>query len=229
MLNAKISPSMMCVNSWGDPKADLAALERAGTEYLHIDIMDGHFVPNITLGFDYIKALRKQTRIPLDIHLMVEKPENMLPWLDIQPGEIIAVHTESTLHLQRVLAQIRALGGKPFVALNPATPLCMIEHVLEDIDGVLVMTVNPGFAGQKLVPQTLGKIRKLRNWLDESGFTATEIAVDGNVSMENALKMRAAGANIFVGGTSSIFSKAGTIEENSAEMRNQIKKGETEL
>lgn len=159
------------------------------------------------LGTESIKHLREVTDIPLDIHMMVEKPEEKLDWFDIQPGEYVSVHAESTRHLQRTLAKIADYGAHPMVALNPATPLCMLEDVLDDVSGVLLMTVNPGFAGQKLVPQTLGKITRLRELLDKTGHEEVFIEVDGNVSFENAPKMYHAGARAFVCGTSSIFGK----------------------
>lgn len=227
MLQAKLSPSMMCVNAWRDASEILAELIRQKVDYFHMDLMDGHFVPNLTLGTDCIKQLRKETRIPLDLHLMAEQPETMLDWLDLQPGELVSVHVESTRHLQRTLAEIRARGARPMAALNPATPLCMAEPVLEDVDGILIMTVNPGFAGQRLVPQTLKKIEELRRLLDLRGLTRTEIEVDGNVSFENAEKMRRAGASIFVGGTSSVFHTGGTLEENICTLRQRIAKGES--
>jgi ribulose-phosphate 3-epimerase len=136
---------------------------------------------------------------------MIMEPDAKLEWFSPRPGDYISVHVETTNHLQRALARIRSLGAKPMAAINPATPLSAVEEVFPDVDGVLIMTVNPGFAGQKLVPQTLEKIRRLRTILDERGFTGVEIEVDGNVTLENALAMRAAGANIFVAGTSLLF------------------------
>lgn len=221
-MKGKISPSMMCADIM-NMRQILAAFEKEGIEYLHIDIMDGDFVPNFTLGTDYCKMLKKNTSIPLDIHLMVESPETKLDWFPIGEGDYVAVHVESTKHLQRVLAQIRAKGAKPMVVINPATPISAIEHVLDDIDGVLVMTVNPGFAGQKLVPATLKKITALRNYLDENGCGHVEIEVDGNVSFENAKKMRAAGADIFVAGTSSVFTDKFSLEEGIKKLREVIK------
>jgi ribulose-phosphate 3-epimerase len=171
------------------------------------------------LGTESIRHLRKASPIPLDIHLMIQRPEDKLDWFDIQPGEYVSVHAESTRHLQRALAKIRSYGAHPIVALNPATPLYMVEDVLDDVDGVLLMTVNPGFAGQKLVPQTLDKITRLRTMLDEAGRSQVLIEVDGNVSFINGEKMRRAGADMFVCGSSSIFSKEGTVEENIARFR----------
>lgn len=220
-MKSKISPSMMCADIM-DMKKVIDTFEQEGIEYLHIDIMDGQFVPNFTLGTDYCKILKQNTSIPLDIHLMLEDPENKIDWFPIGEGDYVSVHVESTRHLQRVLTQIRAKGGKPMVAINPATPLEMIQHVLDDIDGVLVMTVNPGFAGQKLVPETLNKISALRKYLDENGYEKIEIEVDGNVSFENAKKMRIAGADIFVAGTSSIFTNQYSLEEGIEKLREAI-------
>lgn len=211
MIN-KISPSMMCADMLELQKT-LKIFEAFGIEMLHIDIMDGHFVPNFTLGTDYVKNIRKLTKIPLDIHLMVENPENMLDYFTFCEGDRVSVHAESTKHLQKVLSKIRQMGAKPMVALNPATPICAIENVLDDIDGVLVMSVNPGFAGQKLIPSTLNKTKKLRAMLDSTGYGHTEIEIDGNVSFENADAMAKAGANIFVVGTSSVFSKTTTLQD----------------
>lgn len=219
MLPIQISPSVMCMDLWSDPLGTLRLLEAQRVDYLHIDIMDGHFTPNITLGTDFVRTLRKKTVLPLDIHLMVDHPGTVLEWLDIAPGEIVSVHAEGHPHLQRVLARIRTLGGRPFVALNPATPLVMLEEVLADADGVLVMTVNPGFAGQRLIPGTLDKTRRLRRWLDDRGYGATRIQADGNVSFEHAPAMRRAGVDIFVGGSSSVFDGGGSVDDNIRRLR----------
>ena len=218
MKQGLIAPSMMCVD-FSEMTSVIEAFEKNGIGYLHIDIMDGEFVPNYTLGTDFCRRLRTMTRIPLDLHLMITRPDNKLDWFQIQPGEYVSVHWESTPHIPRVLARIRELGGKPMLALNPATPLSVLDYVLEDIDGVLLMTVNPGFAGQKLIPSTLDKIARLRRMLDERGYENVEIEVDGNVSFENAAKMSRAGANIFVAGTSSIYSKNGNVKENAEKLR----------
>ena len=221
MLTNKISPSVMCVDFF-ELKDTITEFEKLGIEYLHVDIMDGHFVGNYTLGTDFVKALKTKTNIPLDIHLMVEKPENVLDWFEFGENDYVSVHLESTCHLQKVLSAIRARGAKPMVAINPATPLCLLENVLCDIDAVLVMTVNPGFAGQKLVKSTLKKMEDLRKYLDDNGYENIEIEVDGNVSFENAVLMSKAGANIFVGGTSSVFSKEASIADNVTKIRDLI-------
>jgi len=209
-----LSPSMMCVNAWTDGRQVIEKLEENGIELLHADVMDGEFVGNLMLSTESIKGLRKASHIPLDIHLMINDPESKLDWFDIRPGEYVSVHAESTKHLQRALSRIREYGAHPMVALNPATPLSVIEDVIPDIDGVLVMTVNPGFAGQKLVPQTLKKITRVRKMLNDANRQDAVIEVDGNVSFENAAKMRKAGADFFVCGTSSIFRKEGDISTN---------------
>lgn len=217
----KISPSMMCADAL-NLGSTLKEFEKNGIEYLHIDIMDGTFVPNFTLGTDYCKILKNATSIPLDIHLMIEKPEERLDWFPIGENDMVSVHAESTKHLQKVLRAIKDKGAKAFAALNPATPICFLEEVLDDIDGVLIMTVNPGFAGQKLVPQTLDKITRVRKLLDENEKKASEIEVDGNVSFENAEKMKKAGADIFVAGTSSVFKKDLTLTNGIIKLRSFI-------
>lgn len=221
IMTDKISPSMMCADI-ADIKGTLEAFENGGIEYLHIDIMDGSFVPNFTLGTDYCKAMKRLTKIPLDIHLMINEPENRLGWFSFGEGDIVSVHAESTAHIQKALAEIRSRGGRPFIALNPATPLNILEEVLDDIDGVLVMAVNPGFAGQKMVLNALDKIRRVRDFLDSRGKTDIEIEVDGNVSFENAVKMKAAGANIFVAGTSSVFNPSFPLSEGIERFRKAI-------
>ena len=180
--------------------------EENNTELFHIDIMDGSFVPNFTLGTDFVRQVKKNSQIPLDIHMMVEYPERHLDAFAFGEGDYVSVHYETTKHLQRVLQMIKARGAKALLAINPATPVSVCEEVLDDIDGLLVMTVNPGFAGQKMVRHSIEKIKKARHFLDENGRPDAEIEVDGNVSIPNAIAMRDAGASIFVVGTASVFS-----------------------
>lgn len=217
-MNGKIAPSMMCA-----PLFEIAQVvhtfEQCGIEYLHLDIMDGAFVPNYTLGTDYARQLRKLTSIPLDIHLMINEPERKLDWFDPQPGEYVSVHYESTPHIHRAIARIKAAGAKAMVALNPGTPVSVVEDLIPDLDAVLIMTVNPGFAGQKMIPQTLEKISRLRSFLNERGGERVEIEVDGNVSFENAEKMCRAGADIYVAGTASIFTSAMPMTDAIARLR----------
>lgn len=208
-----IAPSMMCADIF-ELKKIVKIFEGKNIGYLHIDVMDGHFVSNITLGTDYCKLLKKSTYIPLDIHLMIEEPEARINWFEFGKGDMVSVHAESTKHLQKCLAAIKERGAKAIVAFNPATPLNLLDYVLEDTDGVLLMTVNPGFGGQKLVPQTLDKISDLRKYLDERGREDCFIEVDGNVSFENTEKMVKRGADVFVAGTSSVFAKNGESMES---------------
>ena len=216
-----ISPSLMCADfmNLGD---ELKKLEKGNIEYLHVDIMDGVYVPNYTLGTDFVKRLDAATDIPLDIHLMIDEPTAKLDWFELCEGDYVSVHYESCTHIQRALNLIRERGARPMLALNPGTPLTVLEELMPYIDGVLIMTVNPGFSGQKLVTSTLGKITRCRELLDRNGYTEVDIECDGNVSFENAKLMKEAGANIFVAGTSSIYSKADTLENNLARLRAAI-------
>lgn len=212
-----ITPSMMCADI-GALRETLAVFKTEGVEYLHIDVMDGAFVPNLQLGTAYISQLRRLTDIPLDIHLMIERPEDKLAWFEPQPDEIVAVHAESTVHAQRALARVRDTGALPFLALNPATPLCVFDELLPDVEGALLMTVNPGFAGQALIPQTLGKIARMRALFDQAGKPEARVCVDGNVSFVNARRMSDAGADLFVAGSSSVFAP-GSLAENVRRLR----------
>ncbi len=201
-----LSPSLMC-GKMTELEKTLRLFEKEKIEYLHIDVMDGHFVPNLQFGTDLVRQIRQMTDIPLDLHLMVEEPERMLGWFDPQPGELVSIHFESTAHVQKCLADLSSRGAKAMLALNPATPLSALDEVMDDLSGVLLMTVNPGFAGQKIIPSTIGKTARLRRLLTERGYGALPIEVDGNVSFENAKKLSEAGASIFVAGTSSVYHK----------------------
>lgn len=216
-----ISPSLMCADFLNLGR-ELKALEEQGIEYLHIDIMDGVFVPNYTLGTDFIKKLHRATNIPLDIHLMIDRPDCKMDRFELREGDYVSIHYESTPHIQRTLSYIRQAGARPMLALNPGTPLSVVEELLPDIDAVLIMTVNPGYSGQKLIPQTIDKIARLRRMLDEAGYPEIEIECDGNVSFENATKMSRAGANIFVAGTSSLYAPGADLEENVIKFRQSI-------
>ena len=221
-MKKKIAPSLMCCDFF-NLKEQIETFERNDIELLHIDVMDGKFVPNIQLGTDLVKQIKGKTNIPIDYHLMVERPEIVLNYFDsIGEGDYVSIHYESTYHVQRVLAQIKNKGAKALLALNPATPLCALDHVLEDIDGVLIMSVNPGYAGQKLIPQCIKKIADLKEMLIKNGRESVEIEVDGNVSFENAKLMSDAGANIFVSGSSSIFKKGLTLDEGILKLREII-------
>ena len=218
-MKKKISPSIMCIDSF-ELNESVKTLNDFNIELIHVDIMDGSFVPNFTLGTDFIKSLKKHTDIPLDIHLMIDNPESKLDWFEFGEGDYVSIHQESTNHLHKAVSMIKSRGAKALIALNPSTPINTLESILDDIDGVLIMTVNPGFAGQKLVKSTLKKIKSLREILDRNGYNHIEIEVDGNVSFENAKLMNDAGANIFVAGTSSIFLKENDIKTNITLLRN---------
>ena len=221
-MKKKIAPSLMCCDFF-NLKEQIETFEKTGIELLHVDVMDGQFVPNIQLGTDLIKQIKSKTNIPIDYHLMVEKPEIVLNYFDaISEGDYVSIHYESTYHVQRVLTQIKNRGAKALIALNPATPICSIENILEDIDGVLIMSVNPGYAGQKLIPQCIKKIADLKEYLIKNGKEKVEIEVDGNVSFENAKIMSEAGADIFVSGSSSIFRKDLTLEQGVQKLREMI-------
>jgi len=203
---------MMCADI-GALRETLALFEKHGIDALHIDVMDGVFVPNLMLGTDYCRRLRDLTSIPLDIHMMVVNPEPKITWFEPRPGEYVSVHAESTKHLHRAIQTVRATGAKAIAALNPATPLSSIEYVLEDADGALLMLVNPGYAGQTLIPEALRKIKELRALTDSKRLSDFMIQVDGNIGFDNAPGIIEAGADFLVLGSSSLFSKDLTLEE----------------
>lgn len=163
-VKGKISASMMCSNLV-DLRETITIFEEEKIEYLHIDVMDGAFVPNFGLGVDYIRGLRKLTDIPLDLHLMIKDPEYKLQWIGIKPTDIVSIHYESSFQVQRVLDWLQPYGCKRFLAINPATPVYVLEEVLEYIDGINLLMVNPGFAGQKIVPSTMQKVQKVMDLL----------------------------------------------------------------
>ncbi|MCI8662767.1 MAG: ribulose-phosphate 3-epimerase [Hungatella sp.] len=216
-----ISASIMCADLM-NMEYHLKELERCGCEYIHVDIMDGVFVPNYTLGTDFIRQLHQTTKIPLDLHLMVEAPEDKLDYFELFPEDVVSIHVESTRHLQKALSKIRKRGAKASAALNPATPVCYLDYLYDDLDMVLVMTVNPGFAGQKMIPSTLEKITQIKKRLTERGRRDVPVEADGNVSFENAVKMAKAGADIFVAGTSSIYRQELPFEDCVKEFRKAI-------
>jgi len=222
-MKTKLSASIMCADPLNMQK-DLDFFAEKGIEYFHCDIMDGQFVPNLMLSTDIIKAVKKRYQVPLDLHVMAQDPEHVLPWLAFGEGDIVSVHYESIRHVDRALEMIQERGAIPALALNPATPLSCAEFVLDRIGMLLVMTVNPGFAGQKMVPCALEKLKKARKMLDEAGYPHIMIEADGNCSLENIPKMEAAGADILVVGTSSVFSKVHGLEKGLEMTRALLKK-----
>jgi len=214
---AQISASMMCSNLV-DLSDTIHIFESEGVEYLHIDVMDGEFVPNFGLGVDYIRGLRELTNIPLDIHLMIQNPEYKLQWIGIRKTDIVSIHYESTCQVQRVLDWLKPYGCKRFLAINPATPIYVLEEVLDYIDGINLLMVNPGFAGQKIIPSTLKKAKKLQNFLIEYAKSDILVEADGNITPEYGALLHNYGVQLFVCGTSSIF--RGSVEKYRDNLRN---------
>jgi len=204
MRKSEISASMMCANLV-TLKETISIFEHNNIDFLHIDVMDGTFVPNFGLGVDYIRGLRDLTNIPLDIHLMVKDPEYKFQWIGIRPSDSVCIHYESTFQVQRALDYLVPFGCKRFLALNPATPVYVLEEVLDYIDGINVLMVNPGYAGQKIVPSTINKAQKIVDLLKQYGRSDLIVEVDGNITPENGKLLKAIGANRFVAGTSSLF------------------------
>ena len=196
-LPLRIAPSILSAD-FGRLAEEVAAIATA--DYVHVDVMDGHFVPNLTIGPVVIEAVRRATKLPLDVHLMIEDAERWVPAYAKAGADLIGVHAEACPHLHRTLGQIKELGKKACVVLNPATPIEAIEWVLRDVDQVLVMSVNPGFGGQKLIPSALEKIAQLRRLLDERAWPA-EIEIDGGIKVDNIEAAVKAGANVIVSGS----------------------------
>ena len=206
----KIAPSILSAD-FARLGEQVAEAEAAGADYIHIDVMDGHFVPNITVGPLVVEAVRRTTRLPLDVHLMIEAPERYIARFAEAGADIITVHVEACPHLHRVVQQIKGLGVQAGVSLNPATPLASLEEILGDVDLVLVMTVNPGFGGQEFIAGMLSKIRRLRRRLDERELKC-ELEVDGGINAETAPEVVAAGANVLVAGQAIFGAEEGVAE-----------------
>ena len=200
----KIAPSILSAD-FTKLGEEIRAIEQAGADYVHIDVMDGHFVPNITIGGMVVKAVRRVTDLPLDVHLMISNPDQFAEDFVKAGADIITVHAEAVKHLHRSIQHIRTLGAKPSVSLNPATPLEMIEYVLEDLDMVLIMTVNPGFEAQAFIKEMIPKIEQLKAMIEERGLNL-DIEVDGGIGPETIDLVSSAGANIFVAGSAIFYS-----------------------
>lgn len=214
----KIAPSILSAD-FTRLAEEIRAVEAAGADYIHIDVMDGNFVPNITIGPFIVEAIKRVTRLPLDVHLMIEKPENFIASFAKAGSSIITVHAEATKHLHRLVQSIKEHGVMAGVSINPATPVEAIEDVIGDVDLVLVMSVNPGFGGQDFIKSALEKIKKIRALLDEGGLKAA-IEVDGGIKVNNIGEASRAGADVFVAG-SAVFGSPDynkTIREMKAEI-----------
>src|ERR1700721_4642729 len=196
-----IAPSILSAD-FANLTQEIEKVEKAGCEWLHVDVMDGHFVPNITIGPPVIRCLNKIATVPLDVHLMITDPDRYLEDFAEAGASYITVHIEACIHLQRTLAHIRKLGRKAGVSLNPATPPEVLQYVLDDLDLVLVMSVNPGFGGQNFIPAILPKISKLRQMFEKAGKKDIHISVDGGINTETAKLVTAAGADVLVAGSS---------------------------
>ncbi len=215
----KIAPSILSAD-FTKLGEEIKAVEKAGADYIHIDVMDGHFVPNITVGPMIVKASRRATNLPLDVHLMIENPERYIDDFVKAGSDLITIHVETVTHLHRILRVIRDAGLKAGVSLNPATPLSSIEYMLDNLDMVVLMTVNPGFGGQSFIPEVLPKIEELKKIIDQKGIKV-DIEVDGGINVKNIGQVAQAGANVFVAGNA-IFG-SNDYAETISMMREEIK------
>ena len=213
----KIAPSIL--------SADFARLadalqeaEAGGADWIHVDCMDGRFVPNLTIGAPVVKALKKETKLPLDVHLMIEQPENLIEQFVDAGADYLTVHVEASVHLHRTIERIRDLGAKPGVSLNPGTPLSALDEILPYVDLVLVMSVNPGFGGQRYIPTSTAKIARLRKALEERHLWPIEIEVDGGITPKTLPEVVDAGASVVVAGAA-VFNKEGSVAANIGALR----------
>ena len=225
MQNRKValSASIMCID-WLDAGRQLLTLEELDIDYLHFDIIDGRFAPDFTMGSSIINKIRSNSSLPSDYHLMVEEPNQLFDAFQISEGDIFTIHQECSRNLHRDIIRLRNRGAKVGAAICPGTSLETLDYVIEDLDIILVMTVNPGYMGQALVPQTLRKIEKLRKTIDNLGLLS-KISVDGNVNRENIPDMVAAGADILVLGSSGLFRQDVSLSESMESIRDCIGKG----
>lgn len=207
----KIAPSLLSAD-FANLERDIKMVESAGAHLLHIDVMDGHFVPNITIGPVVVDAIKKVSNIPLDVHLMIENPGDYVDAFINAGADYLTVHVEAANHLHRILQKIKSQGVKAGVSLNPHTPLSSIEEVLDDLDLILIMSVNPGFGGQSFIPNSLDKVRRLKSILNTKKADHIEIEIDGGIKLDNIQEVSDAGVDIFVSG-SGIFGMSNPVGE----------------
>ena len=214
----KLAPSILSAD-FSRLGEEIKAVEEAGADYIHIDIMDGHFVPNITIGPMVVETAKAVTTLPLDVHLMISDPDRYVQDFIKAGSDLLSVHVETCPHLQRTLTYIRELGGRSGAVLNPSTPISTLEYVMDDLDMILLMTVNPGFGGQKFIPTMLPKIQKMRSLIDEKKLPI-ELEVDGGVNLENISRIAQAGADVVVAG-SAVY-KSGDCRETVRLMKKKL-------
>lgn len=214
----KIAPSILSAD-FTRLGEEVRAVEKAGADYIHVDVMDGHFVPNITIGPMIVKAVKGVTNLPLDVHLMISDPDSYIDEFVDAGADILTVHPETLIHLHRTIQHIKSKGIRASVSLNPATPLNVLEYILEDLDMVLIMSVNPGFGGQAFISGVLPKLQKLREDIDSRGLDV-EIEVDGGIGPDTIAQVSSAGADVFVAGSAIFYS--GDYEETIRLMRERM-------
>lgn len=219
-LKSKIAPSLLSCD-FGNLEREIIRCEKAGVDYLHVDVMDGHFVPNITIGPMFVEIMSRVTDLPLDCHLMIENPDKYIEQFVKAGADLISVHAEAVPHLHRTLSHIQSFGVKAGVVLNPLTPIEYAFESAEYSDFILLMSVNPGFGGQKFIPNLLKRAKKLRDFLDKNGLENVEIEVDGGITNQNILEVKDAGVNVFVSGAG-LFK--GDFEKNVSDMRELLTK-----
>jgi ribulose-phosphate 3-epimerase len=216
-MTVKIAPSILSAD-FARLAEGVAAAEEAGADWVHVDVMDGHFVPNITIGVPVVAALRRVTDLPLDVHLMIEQPDRFIDAFIDAGADWLTVHQEAAVHLHRSVERIRQQGARPGVSLNPATPLSALGEILPYVDMVLLMSVNPGFGGQRFIPTSTRKVAALRRELDERGLWPIEIEVDGGIGPDTAAEVADAGATVLVAGAA-VYNADASVADNIARLR----------